>query len=260
MSWSCVLFGFDPLSAETETRSQRPWWPKSIMSIKSIIEESQCNFMSCHVMSQLNPPHIGNLSGWAGRALAFRREGPGSESLSCQCRKCDGARLTHQWLIRSLATAWVFCMWVIQYLHNNIMSWSCHIHVSYAAFFPFMQKRRLVHNDPSLLWKSHNSMSCHCHIMIICLMRLCFPSCRNGDSFTMIQVFYEKVTMLHHVMIMHVMIICPLRPCSLLCRNGDSFTTTQVYYERVNSHTKGTAFDFTEAGVKDISPKLVGNL
>ena len=58
-------------------------------------------------MSQLNTPHIRNLSGWACRALAFRREGPGFESLSCQCRKCDGARLTHQWLIRSLITAWV---------------------------------------------------------------------------------------------------------------------------------------------------------
>ena len=71
-------------------------------------------------MSQLNPPHLRNLSGWVGRALAFRREGPGFKSLSCQCRKWDGVRLTHQWLIRCLTTAWVFCMWVIQYLYNNI--------------------------------------------------------------------------------------------------------------------------------------------
>ena len=35
------------------------------------------------------------ISSGVGRALAFRREGPGFESLSCQCRKCDGARLTH---------------------------------------------------------------------------------------------------------------------------------------------------------------------
>ncbi|XP_021359925.1 transmembrane protein 151B-like [Mizuhopecten yessoensis] len=36
-------------------------------------------------------------------------------------------------------------------------------------------------------------------------------------------------------------------------RNGDSFTTTQVYYERINSHTAGSAFNFSQCGIKDMS-------
>ena len=40
-------------------------------------------------------------------------------------------------------------------------------------------------------------------------------------------------------------------------RNGDAFTTTQVYYERVNSHTAGSAFNFSRCGVKDVSRTLV---
>ncbi|CAG2240835.1 transmembrane protein 151B-like [Mytilus edulis] len=39
-------------------------------------------------------------------------------------------------------------------------------------------------------------------------------------------------------------------------RNGDSYTSTQVYYERVNTHTAGSAFNFSRCGVKDISPVL----
>lgn len=41
-------------------------------------------------------------------------------------------------------------------------------------------------------------------------------------------------------------------------RNGDSFTSTQVYYERVNSHTAGSAFNFTQCGMKDVSASLTG--
>ncbi|XP_013405325.1 transmembrane protein 151 homolog [Lingula anatina] len=41
-------------------------------------------------------------------------------------------------------------------------------------------------------------------------------------------------------------------------RNGDAFTSTQVYYERVNSHTAGSAYNFLNAGVKDMSRTLVG--
>lgn len=41
-------------------------------------------------------------------------------------------------------------------------------------------------------------------------------------------------------------------------RNGDSFTSTQVYYERVNSHTAGSAFNFTQCGMKDASASLSG--
>ncbi|KAK3093823.1 hypothetical protein FSP39_020639 [Pinctada imbricata] len=41
-------------------------------------------------------------------------------------------------------------------------------------------------------------------------------------------------------------------------RNGDSFTSTQVYYERVNTHTAGSAFNFSQCGVKDISSNLIG--
>ncbi|XP_048738073.1 transmembrane protein 151B-like isoform X1 [Ostrea edulis] len=41
-------------------------------------------------------------------------------------------------------------------------------------------------------------------------------------------------------------------------RNGDSFTSTQVYYERVNSHTAGSAFNFTQCGIKDVSASLTG--
>ncbi|XP_061174456.1 transmembrane protein 151B-like [Saccostrea echinata] len=41
-------------------------------------------------------------------------------------------------------------------------------------------------------------------------------------------------------------------------RNGDSFTSTQVYYERVNSHTAGSAFNFTHCGIKDVSASLTG--
>lgn len=39
-------------------------------------------------------------------------------------------------------------------------------------------------------------------------------------------------------------------------RNGDSYTSTQVYYERVNTHTSGSAFNFSRCGVKDVSPQL----
>lgn len=39
-------------------------------------------------------------------------------------------------------------------------------------------------------------------------------------------------------------------------RNGDSYTSTQVYYERVNTHTAGSAFNFSRCGVKDVSPVL----
>ncbi|CAH1790850.1 unnamed protein product [Owenia fusiformis] len=39
-------------------------------------------------------------------------------------------------------------------------------------------------------------------------------------------------------------------------RNGDAFTTTQVYYERINSHTAGSAFNFSNCGVKDMSRTL----
>ncbi|XP_050407416.1 transmembrane protein 151B [Patella vulgata] len=41
-------------------------------------------------------------------------------------------------------------------------------------------------------------------------------------------------------------------------RNGDAFTSTQIYYERVNSCTAGSAFNFSQCGVKDISKKLCG--
>nr|KAG5688519.1 hypothetical protein BaRGS_031303 [Batillaria attramentaria] len=41
-------------------------------------------------------------------------------------------------------------------------------------------------------------------------------------------------------------------------RNGDAFTSTQVYYERVNTCTAGSAFNFTQCGVKDISRSLHG--
>ncbi|ELT94525.1 hypothetical protein CAPTEDRAFT_123938, partial [Capitella teleta] len=41
-------------------------------------------------------------------------------------------------------------------------------------------------------------------------------------------------------------------------RNGDAFTSMQVYYERVNSHTASGAFNFAQCGVKDLSKKLVG--
>ena len=41
-------------------------------------------------------------------------------------------------------------------------------------------------------------------------------------------------------------------------RNGDSFTTTQVYYERVNTHTSGSAFNFSHCGLKDMSTNLKG--
>lgn len=39
-------------------------------------------------------------------------------------------------------------------------------------------------------------------------------------------------------------------------RNGDSYTSTQVYYERINTHTAGSAFNFSRCGIKDISPAL----
>jgi hypothetical protein len=41
-------------------------------------------------------------------------------------------------------------------------------------------------------------------------------------------------------------------------RNGDSFTSTQVYYERINTHTTGSAFNFTSCGVKDFSREVSG--
>ena len=41
-------------------------------------------------------------------------------------------------------------------------------------------------------------------------------------------------------------------------RNGDAFTSTQVYYERVNTHTAGSAFNFSQCGVKDLSSCLSG--
>ncbi|KAK0056099.1 transmembrane protein 151B, partial [Biomphalaria pfeifferi] len=39
-------------------------------------------------------------------------------------------------------------------------------------------------------------------------------------------------------------------------RNGDAFTSTQVYYERVDSKTAGAAYNYSQAGVKDISRPL----
>ena len=39
-------------------------------------------------------------------------------------------------------------------------------------------------------------------------------------------------------------------------RNGDAFTSSQIYYERVNSCTAGSAFNFTNCGIKDKSKKL----
>ena len=66
------------------------------------------------------------------RALVFRREGPGFESLSWQCRKCDGARLTHLMLDPKLNNCLSF-LYVSDSISTQKSRW-CSYAVKWALF------------------------------------------------------------------------------------------------------------------------------